>query len=1089
MPKAAQYTLRWSQVHQAYGVFAWHQADPLLLCGEEAAWLVWLEAHSCFSFHGSAGTLSLQKEGRSRGKAGYWYAYHRQGRRILKRYLGSSRKLTPTQLEAVARALGGQTLPSHLSPSASKPSETRQHKALDRAAPATVRVEASCVHHAPVSPLSGEASLQGLLLLAKLRPPRLPAQLIPRERLHALLDNGLQRKLTLVTAPAGYGKTTLITQWVNDPARSAQLPPVAWVSLEPEDNDPVRFWRYLLTACQAFQKNLGHSSLAQLLAGPSPFAPPDLKSILTAFLNDVTQLNCRGVLLLEDYHVITTSQIHEMITFLVDHLPPSLHLVILTRKPPPLPLLRWRSRGDLLDVGVSDLSFSPQETHLFLQQRFADHASLLSASLVADLHARLEGWVTGLRLLTLALSGRREPGAVEQVLTSFGGNERQIQDYLGTEVLSVQPEEVQTFLLQSSLFPRLTASLCDAVMGRSDSEQVLEGIASAGLFLQSLEGDEPWYRYHALFAQALQACARRQLGIKVVQTCLSCASLWYERRGMLPAAVEAALQASDFARAATLIEALIGPQHWVALQEFQTVQRWLSQLPEPVLHSCPALCFFSATLLTFDSPSDRLAPSTFAQVETLLQRAEQSKQESDQRPASEVLLAFRALLALRRGAMTEAACLSRQALAQLSEEQPTWLGICLGIVAEEERWLGQLEAARNDLLTVLSLFDATNQQAGKLVTVLLLAEVCTEQGALYQASELYHTALPWAGRQRVDCTKALLGLAQLAYEWNELDQAAQWLQEAAEHLSHFTDEALQVQATLLQARVLQASGQTEQARRLLQALLAWRDPIRSPQLLREILLWQTRLELSVGNLLAVQHWATTHKESDENLSRLQYEREELLLVRWLLAQGRGQEALGLLEGWCAEAMAAGRIRSALEIQILNVLAHHQLNHSQDAQRLLTEVVQLAHTQGYLRLFLDEGEDLASLLRLLVPSIGGKPLRTYLQTILFASDQAQAKQQIPDRSATHGAGLSPQEQRVLALLVAGHSRQEIAEELVISLNTVKTHLQRIYQKLQVSNRDAARLRARELHLYASSSSLITRTIIPMGDTPRTSSRLD
>jgi LuxR family maltose regulon positive regulatory protein len=1089
MPKAAQYTVRWSGAHQAYGVFAQYQADPLLLCGDETAWLAWLEAHSCFSFHGSAGTLSLQKERRARGKAGYWYAYRRQGRRMLKRYLGSSRKLTPTQLEAVAQVPGGQTLPSNPSPFASRSSETRQHKAIERAAPATARVEVSRVRRASVSSLSSEASLPGLLLLAKLRPPRLPSHLIPRKRLHALLDSGLQRKLTLVTAPAGYGKTTLITQWVNDPASSAQLFPVAWVSFEPEDNDPVRFWRYVLTACQIFQKDLGRSSLAHLLAGSSSFVPPDLRAVLTVFLNDVTQLNCPGVLILEDYHVITSSQIHEMITFLVDHLPESLHLVILTRNPSALPLLRWRSRDDLVEVGVSDLSFTPQETHLFLQHLLPDHAALLSTSLVADLHARLEGWVTGLRLLTLALSGRREPGAVEHALTSLAGNEWQIQDYLVTEVLSVQPEEVQTFLLQSSLFPRLTASLCDTAMGRSDSEQVLQGIANAGLFLQPLEGGESWYRYHALFAQAMQACARRRLGTEVVHACLSRASLWYEQRGMLPAAVEAALQASDFARAVALIEALIGPQHWIALQEFQTVQRWLSQLPEPVLYSSPALCFFSATLLTFDSPSDRLAPSTFARVETLLQRAEQSKQQSRSGPAPEVLLAFRALLALRQGAIKEADRLSRQALPSLSQEQPTWLGICLGIVAEEERWLGQLEAARNDLLTVLSLFDATRNQAGKLVTVLVLAEVCTEQGALYQASELYHTARSWAGRQRADCTKALIGLAQLAYEWNDLDQAAQLLQEAAEHLSHFTDEALQAQATLLQARILQASGQTEQARRLLQALLAWRDPSHSPQLLREILFWQTHLELSCGNLLAAQRWAPLHQGPDEHLSRLQYEREEQLLARWLLAQGRGQEALGLLEGWYAEAMAAGRIRSALESQLLSVLAYHQLNHSQDAHRLLTEVVQLAHTQGYLRLFLDEGEDLAALLRLLVPSIGRKPLRTYLQTILFASDQAQAKQQISDQSVPCGADFSPQEQRVLALLVAGHSRQEIAEKLVISLNTVKTHLQRIYQKLQVTNRDAARLRARELHLYASNSSLITRTIIPMGDTPGTSSPLD
>ncbi len=1066
MPKAARYSLRWSQAHQAYGVFAQHKPDALLLCGDETAWLAWLEAHTSFAFHGSAGSLSLQKERRPRGQDGYWYAYHRQGRRMLKHYIGPSRKLTPTQLEAVAQALGGQTIPSNLSPSASKSSETRQHEAIERAAPARARGEASRVHHAPVSSLSDGAPLQSLLLLAKLHPPRLPAQLITRERLHALLDGGLEQKLTLVTAPAGYGKTTLITQWMSDPARIAHLPPVAWVSLEPEDNDPVRFWRYVLTACQAFQKNLGRSSLAQLLAEPSPFAPPNLLPILTAFLNDVTQLACQGVLILEDYQVITSSQIHEAVAYLVDHLPASLHVVMLTRTLPPLPLIRWRARNDLLDVRLGDLSFSPEETQHFLQQVLPDHASLLSASVVADIHSRLEGWVTGLRLLTLALQGRSDPREVEHVLATFTGNERQIQDYLVTEVLSVQPEEVQTFLLQTSLLSRLTASLCEAVTGKGDSEQILEEIASAGLFLQSIEGDEQWYRYHALFTQTMRAQARHRLGKEVLRSCLSRASIWYEQQGMLADAVEAALQAQDFARATSLIESLIGPQHWVALQEVQTVQRWLSQLPEPVLHSSPALCFFSATMLTFTSASDRLPPATLAQVETLLQRAGQTWQESSHMPAPGVLLAFRALLALRQGAIKEAVHLARQALAQLSEEQPTWRGICLGIVAEEKRWLGQFDAARKDLLTVLSLFDATKNHAGKLVVVLLLAEVCIEQGALYQAAEFYQTALSWAfraGKQLADRTKALLGLAQLAYEWNELDRATQLLQEASENLSHFTDESLQVQASLLQARVLQARGETEQAVRMLQALLAWREPTHSPHLLREILAWQARLELSMGNIPAVQRWATTHREPDEDLSRLQYEREELLQARWFLTQGQGQAALGLLEGWYAEALAAGRTRSALESQLLIVLAHHLLNHSQTAQRMLCEVVALAHTQGYLRLFLDEGEELSALLRPIFSQVREKPLHTYLQTILMAFDGERERQSKPNPKVPRIEDLSPQERHVLSLLVTGRSRQQIAEELFISINTVKTHLQRIYQKLQVTNRFEACEKAHELYL--------------------------
>jgi LuxR family maltose regulon positive regulatory protein len=499
MPKAARYTLRWSSEHQAYRLFAQHKPDPLLLGGEEAAWFVWLEAHSSFSFHGSAGSLSLQKESRPRGKDGYWYAYHRQGRHMVKQYIGPSRNLTMARLEAVAQALGGPTLPFRPTPPASEPPEGWQQEAAERVTPAEERAEESLVHNAPVPPPRSSTSPQGPLLLAKLRPPRLLSHLIARERLHVLLDTGLERKLTLVTAPTGYGKTTLVNQWRSKhriPGRSGSFPPVAWVSLEPEDNDPIRFWRYLLAACQAFQQDLGRFSLAQLLAGPSsPFAPPDLQSILTTFLNEVTVLSCRGVLILEDYHVITSSQIHETVAYLVDHLPAPLHIVMLTRTLPPLPLIRWRARNDLLEVGATDLSFSPQETQHFLQQVLPDHASLFTASVIAGLQSRLEGWGVGLHLLTFALRGRSDPREVEHVLATFTGNERQIQDYLVTEVLSAQPEEVQTFLLQTSLLSRLTASLCEAVTGRGDSEQVLEQIASAGLFLQPIEGDETrWKR-------------------------------------------------------------------------------------------------------------------------------------------------------------------------------------------------------------------------------------------------------------------------------------------------------------------------------------------------------------------------------------------------------------------------------------------------------------------------------------------------------------------------------------------------------------------------------------------------------------------
>ena len=1028
MPKRAMPTLSWSAEQTSYGLFVQNDA---LLQAESPAWFAWLATHTSFSFQGQHGSLHLQKETRPRGKEGYWYAYRRQGKRMVKHYVGRSADLSMARLEAVARTLGTRSQISTVPPASLEPSEPQDQRVLSA------------------------------LLVSKLRPPRLPSSLVERSRLLTQLDGGFSRKLTLLTAPAGFGKTTVVSQWVSDRRVRGLLPPVAWVALDSEDNDPVRFWRYVLTACQAFQTDLGSSSLALLVADqPLPFVLPPLKAVLTMFLNEVTDHACQGVLILEDYHVITSSQIAETLAFLLDHLPSALHVVLMTRSEPPLPLARWRARDELLEIHASDMRFSLEETRRFLQQALPFSSS---SEVTRRLETHLEGWAAGLRLLTLALRGRSDQQEIEQFFATFTGKERHLLDYFVTEVLDVEPEPLQTFLLQTSMFNRLTASLCDTVTGRTDSQAVLEAVERAGLFLQPIEGEEPWYRYHALFAEAMRAEARRRLDEDTLHMCLNRASMWYEQHGFLPEAIEARLDASAYEHAVVLIERYVGGQHSTERHELYTLQRWLEHFPKDVLHQAPALCFLYAYVLTFTSASDQLAPALLTQVKTLLHIAEQTWQSEGHMPKVGEVFAFHALLTARRGKAEEAAALARQALAWLSEEQYEWRTICLGAIGEEEHLAGRFAVARTYLLESLSLCEATHNRPGIRVTSILLGEVCSESGDLHQAAAFYRQALSPAEEDMTDRAKALVGLAQLSYEWNNLEQAEREAQEALDLGLQLNDESLQVRAQIMLARLWHARGETERARQQYASLSARVQPTRSPLLYREVLIWQACLLLSLGDLPPLQRLiGELQALHDDVLPLLSREREAILRARWLLAQEKTHEALHLLEHWGTSARASERTRSIVEIQFLMCMAYHMLKQEHEARSRLGEVLALARAEGYLRLFLDEGEPMATLLRAMVSQMREKSLLTYLQRVLRAFDAEHASKILSSVPSHRIEELSPQEQQVLRLLAEGHSRQDIAETLVISINTVKTHLQRIYQKLNVSNRFEAYEVAR--HLY-------------------------
>ena len=680
------------------------------------------------------------------------------------------------------------------------------------------------------------------LLMTKLHIPQARRDLVPRPRLFARLHQGLSSKLTLISAPAGFGKTTLVSAWLATHNTHQELLPAAWVALDASDNDPVRFWRYVITACQPFDAAIGHSALALLHTAQQP----SWEIVLTMFINDLAQLAGQGVLVLEDYHVITAPQIHEMVVFLLDHLPTTLHLIMTTRSDPPLPLARLRAQPALNELRAVDLRFSLAETQAFFQQALSRP---LAPELLERLDARTEGWVTGLRLVALTLQGRPEsdPQTMEQLLVTLTSSRGHIFAYFITEVLNAQPASFQEFFLRTSVLSRLTSSLCHAVTGRDDSEMLLEHLERANLFLIPLDGAGQWYRYHALFAEAMQHEARRRLGEEHLRALSHRASLWYEQHGWLTEAVEAALAAQDFPRAADLIKRSIAPE--LVQNEYHTLRRWLEHLPEAVLHAHPPLCMMYAIAILFTS--DRRTPATMARLQTPLQVAEQHWRAEANAPKLGEALALRSWITWMQGERTQALPVARQALALLPAGEMQWRGVSLALVGEEELLAGKLHAARQTFTQTRALWQATQNAYGTLALTLALGEVCTRQGELHQAAQLYQQVLTEAEQTPMNRAQALsrigaarLGLGALALEWNDLETAEQHATHAVTIGQQVADEELRARGSLILARVKHVRGETTEAQQLLQTLVAQTPQHRGLSLLREVRAYQARLALA-----------------------------------------------------------------------------------------------------------------------------------------------------------------------------------------------------------------------------------------------------
>jgi LuxR family maltose regulon positive regulatory protein len=1059
MPRAPLHALIWSQDQGCYALYMQDRLVQQVQPGNEAAWLAWLREVSSFAFHGVSGSLNVYLEARSPGGQ-YWYAYHTSRGRTRKRYLGRTETLRLSRLEETARAL------------------LREQQ--------------------PVQTLD-----QGMVVLSsRLAPPRRPTALVERERLLAVLDGALSTPLTLVSAPAGFGKTTLLSAWAS--RHQAQ---VAWLSLEELDNSPTRFWVALIAALRRGPwgaARLGETAVA-LLQSPQP---PPLSSLLTALLQELESREVSPiplVLMLDDYQVIEEQAIHEGITFWVEHQPAHLHLLLSSRVDPALPLARWRARGQMTEIRADELRFQEGEASQFLGHLLSPP---LSQEEVRRLLSRTEGWIGGLHLAALALQKREDRAAFLQALT---GSQRYLLDYVQQDILARLPPPVHDFLLHTALLSRLDASVCQAVTvapSRAASQQMLLFLERANLFVVPLDEERRSYRLHELFREALLSVLHTSRP-ELVPLLHRRASRFYEAQGQWAEAITHALQAADYSTVVRLMEQTI-EQFWLH-GEAATMAQWVLALPEPVVHEYARLhlatafyllCTVISTAQAQRARGHHLVQELMTRVETTLQNHSDTTGQATsatragadaafpsrdlEAHAAEDRLLHRRLRLLHlflvgneveaSGADERLSRMQREIEEELDQDeeilwQITPLGgrfvfhytlRCEGAVLVPQLLEARQRASRSD----------SRYATYKVRQWLALAAV--EAGRLhlaYEESQAVLTLIEQRAGYALLKGYFQIALAQVFYQWNRLEEARDLLQTVVQ------DAAARPQLDPL------AWGYVE----LMQIGLATRDRSLAEIALHEVEQlvqrehfgiypnWLPTLRaqwwLAQGQLREASDWAAGVVFPEESWERSLYHAFPVV-IRVYFAKRRFREALSLLERFRAHLDRSANIRITLTYLAQLLVALHQTGRIEQAREVAARLFALTEPEGYLRVYLDEGEPMRQALEALLsppskPHALAPSMTASLSRLLAAFEQeaAMPESALPAswKASRSSSGLTAREAEVLHLLAAGLTDAQIAEQLVISPRTVNVHLTSIYRKIAVSSRAAATRYALEHHL--------------------------
>jgi LuxR family maltose regulon positive regulatory protein len=910
------------------------------------------------------------------------------------------------------------------------------------------------------------------------------------------LNAGMDRKLTLVSAPAGYGKTTLLSAWIQQ-GNGGVTPtlPVAWLSLDEADNDPVRFLTYVIGAAQTIVPRVGEDLLSML---QSP-EPPPADAVLTLLINELTASPqdcdrcCLLGLVLDDYHLIENTAVHDAVAFLVDRLPPprdGIHLIITTRKDPLLPLPRWRAGAQMTELREADLRFTHEEATAFLTQAMG---LTLSEEQVGILEARTEGWISGLQLAALSMRGL-DAGGTARFISAFTGADRHIVDYLVDEVLDQRPGGTQDFLLKTSILERVSGSLGDAVRrgekgspGSEGGQQILETLERANLFVVPLDNQRQWYRYHHLFADLLRHRLRQAVDSAGLAALHLRASKWYEQNGLVADAVHHALAAKDFYRAARLVEG--NARELFARSELATITNWVDALPEDVVQTRPWLCIYYAWALRLTGGQAEAVESRLRAAERALEQPNAAQSEDEMQDALGHIAALRAYQALYREEFPKVIGLARQALRSLPEVSFV-RGLTALALGWASRFSGDLVGASQAFMKARAASLAAGTPYVAVTATCRLAYTQVLGGQLRQAAKNCQEAVQMAtgaeGRHLPVAGYALVYLGGVYREWNNPEAAARHLVEGIDlcaQVGYILDQVVGY-ATL--ARVRQAQQDWDGAHEALQSAerlsLKMKGYVYARRWVEDC---QIRLWSAEGRLAEVARWIRETELRVDHEVGFARELEHIILARALVAVGRDQrgkptleDALDLLARLLETAETAGWMGKAVEILALQALAHQAQGEVDEALSALERALSTAEPEGYVRTFVDEGPPMARLLSEAAErGIAPDYARRLLDAFGDGKDDADASiadvsiADVSIRGRTTKAGapsalvepLTEREVEVLQLIAEGLSNREIAARLFLALSTVKVHTRNIYGKLDVHNRTQAVTRARDLGL--------------------------
>ncbi|GCE09754.1 LuxR C-terminal-related transcriptional regulator [Dictyobacter aurantiacus] len=971
------------------------------------AWFRWLGDHRVFRFVSRGGSFTARKE--LRAGRWYWYAYRRQQGQLHNLYLGKTEELTTNHLVNSATILSNITA-------------TREPASTD-----------------PQSPT---------VLTAKVTPPLMHAEVLDRPRLTAMLrEYATQRQFFLITGPAGSGKSTLVNSWL-----AVSGHPYTWLTLDTSDNEPAHFWHYMVASLQAIQPELALHTITQRSAlNTTPVA-----TTLPSFINALACLPTNTTLVLDDYHHINNQVIHDSLDYLLEYLPQQLRLVIISRQEPTVSIARLRARGKVAELTFAQLCFTPGEIQQW-SNGMADQP--LSTEQVGILHTRTQGWIALLRLVLLAQQQMPEQASSH---TFIPEDHPYIFDYLTSEVLAAQPQQVQEFLMQTAILECFNSELCHAVTQQHNACHIVMQLQREHIFLEPLDGGHQWFRYHSLFSSFLrQQLEQRQP--ELITTLHQRAARWYMQQQMPDEAITHACAAKQFALAAQLVE--IHGHDLLMQQAVVVLQSWLARFPGSILTERPQLCLFSAWVQLHLAPRWDEIERTLLQAETAMQTQANRSPELQ----SEII-AIRARIAMYQGDNRRSLKLLQQAYTGLNKDnlyQRGEVALSLGSTYASQ---GILDKAEASLRESIRLSSNCHNLRTTLLAVRTLANLYVEQGKLLQAWQLYHKGLRISNDNSVAALPPLgfmyVGLGEICYEWNDLSRAREYLQRGIALGQRGGDIKIWLLGYAGLMQTLLAQGETAQTWSLFAEAekLVKQTGFPRGQLLLEQL--QVRLHYLQRDTAFMQQWsANCDLPLDANEIDARYEEDYQLLARTLLLQHQPAAAQAIIQRLCHQIEASQQQGILINLLISSALAYAVEGKISQALETLSNSLKLAEPANYQRTFIDAGPGLLPLLENLCakPQIYSGYTTGYLEKVFNSSARFHSYKNVDSRYSAAGEALSRRELDILHLLAEGLSNQAIAGRLIIGQNTVKTHLKNIYSKLDAHSRTQALAVARSRRL--------------------------